>query len=77
MLYTITNKRAAVAAVRAEANAIIEQNERRARGFDLGVWRDDMRQVERNAGNTIRATIARSSEFAFALSARFADPEAR
>lgn len=69
----ITTKRAAIAAAREEANAIIEQAERRARGWDRGMWRDDVRPVDRNTGNTIRATVARGSAFAFALSARFAN----
>jgi hypothetical protein len=47
-------KRQAIAEVRAEANAIIEQLERRARGWDKGRWRDDMRDVECNAAGTHR-----------------------
>lgn len=65
-------RRQAIAHARAEADAIIEQNERRARGWDQGAWRDDMRPVERNAGNTIRATTQWSSDYAFSLSAQFA-----
>ena len=48
ILDTFTTKRAAVAAVREEANALIEQAERRAKGFDRGAWRDDLRAVDRN-----------------------------
>lgn len=69
----ITTKRAAIAAVREEANALIEQAERRARGFDRGMWRDDVRTVDRNSSNTIRATVARSVAFSFELSARFSN----
>lgn len=69
----ITSKRAAIAAVREEANALIEQAERKARGFDRGMWRDDMRTVDCNARNTIRATVARSVAVAFELSARFSN----
>lgn len=67
------NRRQAIAEVRAEANALIEQLERRARGFDRGMWRDDVRTVDRNARNTIRATTHRSVAHAFELSARFSN----
>lgn len=41
--------------VRAEADALIEQATRIERGFDRGLWRDDVRLVERQAWNTIAA----------------------
>ena len=66
-------KRQAIAEVRSEADAIIEQLERRAKGWDRGLWRDDMRNVDCNFSNTIGATIRRSVAHAFALSAQFAD----
>ena len=69
---TFTAKRAAIAAVRAEADALIEQAERRAKGYDRGLWRDDMRPVDCNASNTIRANTAFAVAVAFELSARFA-----
>lgn len=67
------NKRQAIAEVRAEANALIEQAERRAKGWDRGIWRDDRRAVDCNAHNTIRACTARSVKNAFDLSARFSE----
>lgn len=70
---SITTRRAAIAAVRAEANALIYQSERRAAGADRGAWRDDMRAVECNAHNTIAATTRQSVAVAFALSAKFSD----
>lgn len=51
------DKRAARQQIIEAADAIIEQRERQARGWDAGAWRSDMREVERNAGNTIRAQI--------------------
>lgn len=51
------DKRTARRQVIEAANAIIEQRERQARGWDVGAWRADMRPVERNAGNTIRAQV--------------------
>lgn len=72
---SITTRRQAIAAVRAEADGIIEQLERRARGFDRGTWRDDVREVDRRWTNTIRATMRRSVAFAFALSRKFASAD--
>jgi hypothetical protein len=62
-------KRQAIAEARAEANAIIEQQERIARGWDRGAYRSDdtLRQW------TIRETLAMHSAHAFALSAMFAE----
>lgn len=71
----ITTKRAAIAAVRAEADYLIDQAARRARGADRGAWRDDVRAVDCQPHNTIRKQIAQSVAFAFELSARFADKE--
>lgn len=39
--YALTSRRAAIAFVRAEANGIIEQGERLAKGWDRGAYRDD------------------------------------
>jgi hypothetical protein len=64
-------KRQAIAEVRAEANAIIEQLERRARGWDQGRWRNDMRAVERNGANTIAATLEWRAGYAFSLACSF------
>lgn len=61
-------KREAIAAARAEADALIEQAERRAKGWDSGLYRSD--DVYREV--TIRERIAASVETAFYLSARFA-----
>lgn len=68
----ITTRRAAIAAVRAEADALIEQGERRARGWDRGAYRDD----DTLRAWTIRDSARLSSEFAFHLSAKFAPQEA-
>lgn len=65
----IVTKRQAVAAVRDEANALIEQLERVAKGWDRGAYRadDTMRQT------TIRERIRQSVECSFHLSAKFAE----
>lgn len=63
----ITTKRQAIAAVRAEANALIEQAERKAKGYDKGVYRDD--DVMRR--ESIKYRCRMSSALAFELSARF------
>lgn len=72
MIESIGNRREAIAAVRAEADALIEQSTRRAQGMDKGAWRDDMRIVDRNTRNTIAATRRAGVALAFALSAKFA-----
>lgn len=64
----ITTRRQAIAAVRSEADALIEQAERRARGWDRGVYRDDDSRRDR----TIRERTKLSVDFAFHLSAKFA-----
>jgi hypothetical protein len=63
----IDTKRKAIAAVKAEANGIIEQLERRAKGWDKGAYRDDdtMRFM------TIRESLTLSSQFAFAVAIEF------
>ena len=63
MIRTIT-KRSAIREARAEADAIIEQLERRAKGWDKGAYRDD--DTERYA--TIAQRLATSSAWAFHLS---------
>lgn len=65
---TFTTRRAAIAAVRSEADYLIEQAERRARGMDRGMYRDD----DTTRTETIRERIAFGSAVAFALSAAFA-----
>ena len=65
-------KRQAIRRVRECADALIEQAERRARGWDRGAWRDDVRPVDRNASNTIRANARFHVGVAFELSRRFA-----
>lgn len=69
----ITTKRAAIAAARAEADYLIEQAARRARGADRGAWRDDVRAVDRQPHNTIAKQVAQSVAVAFELSARFSN----
>ena len=64
-----TSRRAAIAAVRAEADYLIEQAERKARGFDKGIYRDD----DTTRGMTIRQRIAFGVGVSFALSAKFAN----
>lgn len=61
-------KRQAIAEARAEANAIIEQQTRRAQGWDRGVYRDD----DTLRMSTIRESLQASAAHAFALSAQFA-----
>lgn len=68
----VMTKRQAIREVRECADALIEQSERRARGFDRGTWRDDVRPVDRNASNTIRANARFYVGVAFDLSRRFA-----
>lgn len=63
----ITTKRQAIAAVRAEANALIEQADRKAKGWDKGVYRDD----DAMRLETIAYRCRMSSRLAFELSARF------
>lgn len=70
---TVTTRRAAIAIVREEANAVIAQLERRARGWDKGPWRDDELTVNCNARTTVAARIRESVALAFALSAKFSD----
>lgn len=71
VLDAVTTKRAAIAVVRAEADALIEQAQRRAKGWDAGPWRDDLAPGQRHMDNTIRANTRRSVYMAFALSERF------
>lgn len=59
------NKRQAIKEARECADSVIEQLERIARGWDKGRWRNDMREVERNPSNTIRALIRADVEHAF------------
>jgi hypothetical protein len=66
-------KRQAIAEVRDCADAIIEQAERRAKGWDRGAWRDDERIVDRSSRNTIAARIGVNVSRAFYLSAQFQD----
>lgn len=64
---TCANVTQAARWAREEANAIIEQLERRARGFDRGAFRDDdTRHIE-----TIQQQMAWHSQMAFTLSERF------
>ena len=63
--------RQAIAHVRSEANALIEQMERKARGWDTGRWRDDMPHADRHATNTIRVTNLVRVTYAFGLSEEF------
>ena len=65
---SLTTKRQAIAAVRAEADSLIEQAERRSKGWDKGAYRSDdtMRQ------QTIGERRAFSVAVAYALSRKFA-----
>lgn len=67
-LPTVTTKRRAVAMVRENANALIEQLERRAKGWDRGFYRDD----DTLQLWTIRQSIDLHVSESFALSAQFA-----
>ena len=64
-------RRQAITEARDCANAVIEQLERHAKGWDRGMWRQDMREVDRNHRNTIRATVAMNVGRAFELSKEF------
>jgi len=66
--FGIQTKRQAIAFVRAEANGIIEQLERRSVGWDVGRFRDDdtLRQY------TIAETLAFCSTAAFEVARDFA-----
>lgn len=65
---TTMTRRQAIREARAEADAIIAQHERFARGLDRGPWRDDVRPVDRNSGNTIRRQLQAGAAYAFQLS---------
>ena len=67
------NKRQAIKEVREAANAVIEQLERIAKGWDKGRHRSDMREVDRNSGNTIRQQMRDHVDHAFNLSRQFAE----
>lgn len=67
------NKRQAIKEAREAANAVIEQLERIAKGWDKGSHRDDMREVDRNPNNTIRQQIRGHVDHAFALSRQFSE----
>lgn len=64
-----SSKREAIKWAREEANAIIDQAERQAKGWDKGMYRDDDVTCR---GQSIRYTQAMHSMVGFALSARFA-----
>ena len=64
----VDTKREALRLVREEANLIIEQAERKARGFDRGMYRDD----DTLCHETIRQRTAYSVGIAFALASKFA-----
>ena len=66
------NRRTAIAWARSEADALIEQAERRAKGYDRGLWRDDCRPCDRARYNRIATVTHASVETAFALARRFA-----
>lgn len=61
------NKRQAIKEVRECANAVIDQLERIAKGWDKGSHRDDMPEVSRNASNTTRQLIRGHVGHAFEL----------
>lgn len=63
----VTTKRQAIAWVKAEANAIIEQAERRAKGWDRDMFRDD----DCFRYKTIEQRTRESVELSFALSKKF------
>lgn len=69
LVASVTTKREAIRIARAEANAIIAQRERQARGYDRGLFRDD----DTLRRETIRQTIAFSVNVAFALSHKFSN----
>lgn len=66
------NARTAAVWVREEADHLIEQLSRRARGFDKGPWRDDIRQADRTPYNRTATRIHESVSLSFALARRFA-----
>ena len=65
------NKRQAILEVRSAANWIIEQAERRAKGWDKGVFRDDVREVDKCWATPIEVSIQQEVDHAFALSREF------
>lgn len=65
------NKRQAIKECREEANAIIEQHERWAKGWDKGMFRDD--DTEQLMG--IAESIDCSVQYAFELSAMYGQRE--
>lgn len=67
--FGITTKRQAIAFVRAEANGIIEQGERRARGWDRGAYRDD----DTLRAFTIASALEWSAHAAFVVAVAAAD----
>ena len=66
---SVVNKREAIRMVREEANAIIEQSELKAAGYDRGMFRDD----DTTRSETIRQRTQFSVNIAFALASKFAD----
>lgn len=68
---SVTSRAVAIAYARAEANAIIEQLQRRADGWDQGAFRDDCRMVDRHPENKISECTYFSVSVAFALSRKF------
>jgi len=69
-------KNQAIREARAEADAIIEQRTRQARGWDRGAHRDDVRIVDRCWHPTIEQSVRMSVNHAFAMAARFAQVQA-
>lgn len=59
--------RQAIREVKADANALIEQMERKARGWDTGAYRDDDTTRQETINQRIRGYVGN----AFALSERF------
>lgn len=66
-------KRQAIKEVRQAADAIIEQAERRAKGWDKGFWRDDERDCNRQPATTISRTIEWHVNYAFSVAHAYRD----
>lgn len=67
----VSTRRQAIAMVREEADWLIEQSQRRARGFDKGAYRDD----DTDRTHTIEANAKLSVTVATMLSRAFGQPD--
>lgn len=69
--HTSITKRQAMREVRANADALIEQLERIAKGWDRGMYRSDTRDVDCVPHNSIRSRVRSYVSESFRLSAQF------